>query len=104
MTESFLSLLSIVFGIIGSNLIAFIYKKYSFGLIGNTIIGVFGSVFVIKLFSRLGFGTSFIVNSGDISFFLLIINLIISIFGGGLAIVLSNKIKQWIDKRQNKVK
>lgn len=48
MTDTLISLISILFGIIGANSTEYIFKKYSFGITGNTIASVFGSVFLIK--------------------------------------------------------
>lgn len=89
MTGTLISLLSILIGIIAANSIAFKFKAYSFGIIGNTIIGVFGSILFIKIFGRLGFNPWFIMNDGDFNGFLLIINLAVSAFGGALGLVLA---------------
>ena len=93
MTATLISLISISVGIIGSNLIGFLYKKYSFGLIGNTIAGVFGSVFLIKSFGRLGFDPNSIIQSGSVNLVLFILNLIVSFIGGAIAIFLIYKLK-----------
>ena len=37
MTATLISLLSILTGIIGANILAITFKKYSFGIVGNTI-------------------------------------------------------------------
>ena len=50
MTETLISLLSILLGIVGANSTGFVFKKYSFGVVGNTIAGVFGSILLIKSF------------------------------------------------------
>ena len=52
MTATLISLISIVIGIIGANLLGLFYKKYSFGLAGNTIAGVFGCIISIKFFGQ----------------------------------------------------
>ncbi len=67
MTTTLISLISILIGIIGANTIGFVLKKYSFGIIGNTIAGVFGSVFLIKSLGRLGFDPVSITNSTNIN-------------------------------------
>lgn len=89
MTGSFISLLSILIGIIGANSTGYFLKKYSIGGIGNTIIGVFGSVFFIKFFGRLGFDVKAIIALGDINIGLLTLNAIISFFGGAVALILA---------------
>jgi len=98
MTETLISLISIFIGIAGANLMGFILKKYSFGLIGNTIVGVFGSVFFIKSIGRLGFDPTSILQSGNVNIMLFIVNLIISFCGGMIALILL----KIIEKRMNK--
>tara|TARA_R110002049_G_scaffold2846_2_gene23126 strand:+ start:3685 stop:3993 length:309 start_codon:yes stop_codon:yes gene_type:complete len=88
MTETLISLISILLGIIGANLLGFVFKKFSFGLVGNTISGVFGSVFFIKSLGRLGFSPTFIVESGTFNVSLLILNCIVSFLGGILGLLL----------------
>ena len=94
MTATLISLISILVGIIGANTAAFAFKKYSFGSVGNTIAGVFGSIFFIKSFGRLGFDPMSIIKSGDINFKLFAINLMVSLFGGIVAIILAKKLKK----------
>ena len=89
MTGTLISLISILIGIIAANSIAFKFKKYSFGSIGNTIAGVFGSILVIKSFGRLGFDPWSIMNDGDFNSLRLAINLFASAIGGILGLVLS---------------
>ncbi|HIP37300.1 MAG TPA: hypothetical protein EYG85_10645 [Crocinitomix sp.] len=91
MTPSLLALLSIFFGIISANVFALIKPKYSFNLIGNTIVGVFGSIFFVKTFGRLGFSISSIVNS-DKGGLLFGINITISIIGAIIFLILLKKI------------
>ncbi|MDX6745268.1 hypothetical protein SHK09_00575 [Polaribacter sp. PL03] len=88
MTETLISLISILLGIIGAILMGFTFKKYSFGLVGNTISGVFGSIFFIKFFGRLGFSPTFIVENSTFNVSLLILNCIVSFFGGVLGLLL----------------
>ncbi|MDO5970704.1 hypothetical protein Q4Q35_12875 [Flavivirga aquimarina] len=97
MTITLIPLISIVFGIIGSNLSGYILKKYTLGIIGNTIAGVFGSVFLIKSFGRLGFDPKAIVQSGNVHIGLLILNLFVSFIGGAIAVVLIHKLKKNIN-------
>jgi len=96
MTGTLISLISILVGIIAANSFGYIIKKYSFGIMGNTIAGVFGSVFLIKSFGRLGFDPWSIMNNGDFDGLRLTINIVVSALGGvgGLifAKFLSNKI------------
>jgi len=98
MTETLISLVGIFIGIIGANLTGFAYKKYSFGLIGNTIAGVFGSIFFIKSLGRLGFDPISIMQHKSVNYNLFIINMIVSFFGGAIALILIKKIKAKMDK------
>ncbi len=98
MNETIISLVSILMGIIGANLTGYIYKKYSFGLIGNSIAGVFGSIFFIKSLGRLGFDPISIMEQGNVNYSLLILNLLVSFFGGVLALILIKKLKEKMDK------
>ncbi|WP_456376609.1 hypothetical protein [Lutibacter sp.] len=98
MTATLISLLSILIGIAGANLTGLIFKKYSFGIIGNTIAGVFGSIFLIKLIGRLGFDPITIMQSGTINIKLLLINLIVSFSGGIIAVILLKKLKLIMNK------
>jgi uncharacterized membrane protein YeaQ/YmgE (transglycosylase-associated protein family) len=93
MTETLISLISILIGILGANTTGFILKKYSFGVIGNTIAGVFGSIFLIKSFGRLGLNPLVIMQNGTFHNFLFIINCIVSFFGGSFAVILISKLK-----------
>ena len=100
MTATLISLVSIVLGIIGANIIGFVFKQYSFGIVGNTIAGVFGSIFFIKSFGRLGFDPISIIKSGDIDFKLFTINLVVSLFGGIAAIILAKKLKKLMNNNK----
>lgn len=101
MTATLISLISILTGIIGANLTAFTFKKYAFGIIGNTISGVFGSILFIKLFGRLGFDPFTIVQANTINIKLLILNLIVSFLGGAIALILIKKLKKILNKNNN---
>ncbi len=90
MTDTLISLISIMIGIVGANLNGFLFKKYSFDLIGNTISGVFGSILVIKSFGRLGFDPSSIMASGSTNWTLFFFNIIASFCGGALSIIFMN--------------
>lgn len=94
MTHTLISLISIFIGIIGANITGYIFKKHSFGIIGNTIAGVFGSIFLIKSFGRLGFDPKSIMQFGNVNSILFIINSIVSYFGGSLAVILISKLKK----------
>ena len=87
MTETLISLISILIGIIGANTLGFILKKYSFGIIGNTIAGVFGSIFLIKSFGRLGFNPLSIMENGTFNVFLFSVNCIVSFLGGVFGLI-----------------
>jgi uncharacterized membrane protein YeaQ/YmgE (transglycosylase-associated protein family) len=93
MTDTLIFLISILIGIIGANLTAYILKKYSFGIIGNTIAGVFGSIFLIKSFGRLGFDPKSVMELGHVNHNLFVINVIISFIGGSTAVVLISILK-----------
>jgi len=93
MTDTLISLISILIGIVGANITGYIFKKYSFGIIGNTIAGVFGSIFLIKSFGRLGFDPKSIMLLGNVNYDLFIINSIVSFFGGSFAVILISRIK-----------
>ncbi|GLR18610.1 hypothetical protein [Portibacter lacus] len=87
MTATLISLISISTGIIGAYFFGSIYKRFSMGFIGNTIAGVFGSIFLIKSFGRLGFGPGNIVGVDQIHYSLLVINLLLSMLGGAIAVL-----------------
>ena len=88
MTATLISLISIFIGILGANFTGYIFKKYSFGIIGNTIAGVFGSIFLIKSFGRFGFNPQSIMQFASVNHTLLIINIIVSFLGGAIAVIL----------------
>lgn len=98
MTETLISLVSILTGIVGANLTGFLYKKYSFGLVGNSIAGVFGSIFFIKSLGKLGFDPISIMQQGSVNHRLFILNMIVSFFGGVIAVILIKKIKSLMSK------
>lgn len=98
MTATLISLISLLIGIIGANTAAIAYKKYSLGIVGNTIAGVFGSIFFIKSFGRLGFDPFTIVQSGNINFKLISINFIVSFFGGIIGLIILKKLKVILNK------
>jgi len=87
MTATLVSLISILVGILGANIYGILYKKYSYGIVGNTIAGVFGSIFLIKSFGRLGFRPNNIIINGEIYIKPFMINIIVSIIGGFTALI-----------------
>ena len=93
MTATLISLISIIIGIFGAYTAGYIFKKYSLGIIGNTIAGVFGSVLFIKLFGRLGFDPKSIMQYGIINFGLFALNSIVSLFSGAFAVILVYKLR-----------
>lgn len=93
MTDTLISLISILVGILGAYLTAFVWKRFSFGLIGNTIAGVFGSILIIKSFGRLGFDPSAIMNKGQVDWCLFFMNMIASLGGGALSIVILKELE-----------
>ncbi|MDB2606861.1 hypothetical protein N9Y48_03675 [Zobellia sp.] len=99
MTDTLISLISIIIGIIGANSAASFFKKYSFGLIGNTIAGVFGSILLIKTFGRLGFTPQAIMQSGGFHLSLFLINCLVSFVGGTLAVILISKLKSKMNSK-----
>lgn len=101
MTDTLISLISILIGIIGANLMGFLYKKYSFGLTGNTIAGVFGSILCIKSFGRLGFDPVSIMQSGETNLLLFGLNCVVSFSGGALAIVLLKTLKEAMETKES---
>ncbi len=101
MTDTLIALISIFMGLIGANLFALVFRKYSMGLIGNTIIGIFGSIFFIKAFGRLGFGPKQIMQSGDVNFLLFSINMAVSILGGITGLFLVKILKTKIDQKSS---
>ena len=98
MTGTLIALISILIGIIAANITGAVYKRYSFGVIGNTLIGVFGSVFLIKSFGRLGFDPWSIMNDGDFDGMRLIINLLVSALGGVLGLIVTKMIYSKMNK------
>ncbi|GGG93540.1 hypothetical protein GCM10011416_08360 [Polaribacter pacificus] len=86
MTDTLISMISIFIGILGANLMGFGYKKYSLGFTGNTITGIFGSIFFIKSFGRFGFDPRSIMITGEIHSLLFTTNLLVSFLGGAIGL------------------
>jgi len=93
MTDTLISLISIVIGIIAANLTGLVFKKYTLKIIGNTIAGVFGSILLIKSFGRLGFDPKAIMQSGSVDYNLFTLNAMVSFCGGVLAVILLSKLR-----------
>ena len=101
MTETLISLLSILLGIVGANSTGFVFKKYSFGVVGNTIAGVFGSILLIKSFGRLGFNPLSIMENGTFNGLLFSVNCIVSFLGGVFGLTAIKLIKRRLNKEQH---
>jgi uncharacterized membrane protein YeaQ/YmgE (transglycosylase-associated protein family) len=98
MTGTLISLISVFIGIIAANAFGYFKKQYSFGFTGNTLVGVFGSIFLIKSFGRLGFDPWSIMQNGTFHSGLFIINCLVSILGGILGLLLI----KFLDNKMNK--
>jgi len=98
MTDTLISLISVFAGITGGNSFGFHFKRYSSGIIGNTIAGVFGSILFIKVFGRLGFSPQAIMQSGNVHVLLFVINILMCFLGGAIAVYLGYKIKTKFNK------
>ena len=96
MTETLISLISILVGIIGANSVGLIFRKHSFGIVGNTIAGVFGSVFLIKSFGRFGFDPKSIIHLGNVNYSIFTINFLVSFLGGAIGVILISVLKNKI--------
>lgn len=101
MTGTLISLISIFIGIIGANLFGFFKKKYSFGFTGDTLVGVFGSIFLIKLFGRLGFDPWSIMQDGTFHSFLFVINCVVSFLGGIIGLIFIKTIQIEMNKKRH---
>ncbi len=100
MTQTILALSSILAGIIGANIFGRVFSKYSFNITGNTISGVFGSIFFIKSFGRLGFDPSSIMRTDELNILLFTVNLVVSLIAGGIAVFIANRIKNGMNKNK----
>ncbi|UXP30967.1 hypothetical protein N6H18_11460 [Reichenbachiella agarivorans] len=93
MTETSISLLSIICGIAGANGLGWLMPRFQFGMTSNSIAGVFGSIFLIKSLGRMGFDPTSIVDGGELNLLLLVINLLVSILGGVLGALVLKLLK-----------
>ncbi|HFS66767.1 MAG TPA: hypothetical protein ENK67_00975 [Flavobacteriia bacterium] len=88
MTTTLIALISVAIGILSANIFILFYKKYNLGITGNTLVGVFGSIFFIKAFGRMGFDPFSIVKTGSVDILLLIVNFLISALGAIIFVIL----------------
>lgn len=99
MTETTISLLSIVIGMLGSLTFANIKPQYSLNFTGNLIAGVFASILIIKTFGRLGFNPTDISTQQQVNYWLLFLNLSISFISGCLGIFLIYNLKKKLSNK-----
>ena len=99
MTGTLISLISIIIGLIAANTFGFFNKKYSFGFIGNTLVGVFGSILLIKSFGRLGFDPWSIIQNETFHNWLFLLNCIVSILGGILGLIFIKLLNNKMNKK-----
>ena len=99
MTDTLIAIISIFVGIIGANVFGAIKKKYTMRSTANTIAGIFGSIFFIKIFGRLGFDPISIMESGDVDVVLFAINIAVSLLGGVIGLIAVKIIRNRLDKK-----
>ena len=102
MTGTLISLISIVVGIAAANLTSYFKTEYSFGFTGDTLIGVFGSILLIKSFGRLGFDAWAIMDHGTFHPWLFALNMAVSAIGGSLGLILTKLIMNKVNQASNK--
>ncbi|WP_417266142.1 hypothetical protein [Brumimicrobium sp.] len=100
MTDTLIAILSIFIGILGANLLSVLKKKYAMGFTGNTIAGIFGSIFFIKTFGRLGFDPITIMKSGEVNYILFAVNIMVSLIGGAIGLMLTKLIVNKLNKKR----
>ena len=100
MTDTLIAIISIFLGMIGANIFAAIKKKYSLGFIGNTITGIYGSIFFIKMFGRLGFDPVSIMKTGEVNGVLFLINILVSLFGGAIGLLITKILVDKMNKNK----
>ncbi|RYM35169.1 hypothetical protein ERX46_07270 [Brumimicrobium glaciale] len=101
MTLTLISMISIFVGIAGANLLAIFKKKYSMGFTGNTLAGVFGGIFFIKSFGRLGFNPFAIMETGDVNYILFTINMLVSLIGGAIGLFVLKLVTNKMNKEKS---
>ena len=99
MTDTLIAIISIFVGIIGANVYGAIKKKYTMGFTANTIAGIFGSIFFIKIFGKLGFDPISIMESGDVDVVLFAINMAVSLLGAVIGLIAVKIIRNGLDKK-----
>jgi len=99
MTDTLIAIISIFVGIIGANVFGAIKKKYTMGFTANTIAGIFGSIFFIKIFGRLGFDPISIMESGEVNVVWFVINMTVSLLGGAIGLIAVKIIRNKLDKK-----
>jgi uncharacterized membrane protein YeaQ/YmgE (transglycosylase-associated protein family) len=99
MTDTLIAIISIFMGIIGANVFGALKNKYTMGFTGNTIAGIFGSIFFIKMFGRLGFDPISIMESGEMNSFLFAINILVSLLGGAIGLFFTKLIVTKMNKK-----
>ena len=100
MTDTLISLISIFIGVIAANVFGIFSKKQYFDIVGNSMAGVFGSIFFIKALGRLGISPTDIMKTGTVNNVLLIVNLLVSIFGAIIILVSLKKINIKLNKKK----
>ena len=100
MTHTLISMISIFVGIAGAYILVLLKKEFSLGFTGNTIAGIFGSIFFIKLFSRLGFGPFAIMETGELNVLLFSINITVALLGGAIGLILARLVINKMNKEK----
>jgi uncharacterized membrane protein YeaQ/YmgE (transglycosylase-associated protein family) len=99
MTNTLIAIISIFIGIIGANVFGAVKKNFTMGFTANTIAGIFGSIFFIKIFGRLGFDSISIMESGDVDVVLFAINMAVSLLGAVIGLIAVKIIRNGLDKK-----
>ncbi len=89
---SLLAITYILCSIIALNIFGKIYSKYSLGLTANSLIAVFGGVFLVKTVGR-------IFSKNDFGAIAISSNLLLSIFGAVFLLLIVNKITIKLNKK-----
>ncbi len=95
MNPSLIAIIGVFIGIISAYVFGYFKNNYSVGLLGNAIIGVFGSIFFTKLIGRFGVNPFKIFQNNYFDWYLFGIYVITAIFG---AIFFQILIKKGITK------
>ncbi|MFY0600139.1 MAG: hypothetical protein JXR03_10745 [Cyclobacteriaceae bacterium] len=97
MTETSLSLINILAGIAGANIAGWVFRKYSLGITGNTISGVFGSILLSKSIGRLGVDPVSIMANGTMNVTLFSLSVLLSALGGLLSVLILGKLRKSLE-------